>query len=50
MAQLFHVGLTVKNLERSLAFYRDVAEMTRKNISRSEAKHSTRSPTTQARR
>ncbi len=28
MAQLFHVGLTVKNLERSLAFYRDVAEMT----------------------
>ena len=28
MAQLFHIGLTVKNLERSLAFYRDVAEMT----------------------
>jgi catechol 2,3-dioxygenase-like lactoylglutathione lyase family enzyme len=28
MAQLFHVGLTVKNLERSLAFYRDVAEIT----------------------
>lgn len=28
MAQLFHAGLTVKNLERSLAFYRDVAEMT----------------------
>ncbi len=28
MAQLFHIGLTVKNLERSVAFYRDVAEMT----------------------
>src|SRR5260370_42690016 len=28
MAQLFHIGLTVKKLERSLAFYRDVAEMT----------------------
>jgi catechol 2,3-dioxygenase-like lactoylglutathione lyase family enzyme len=28
MTQLFHTGLTVKNLERSLAFYRDVAEMT----------------------
>lgn len=27
MAELFHVGLTVKNLERSLAFYRDVAGM-----------------------
>ena len=24
MAELFHVGLTVKNLERSLAFYRDI--------------------------
>jgi len=24
MAELFHVGLTVKNLERSIAFYRDV--------------------------
>ncbi|HKV55585.1 MAG TPA: VOC family protein [Candidatus Binataceae bacterium] len=28
MAELFHVGLTVKNLERSLGFYRDVAGMT----------------------
>jgi len=28
MAELFHVGLTVKNLERSLAFYRDIAGMT----------------------
>lgn len=28
MTQLFHVGLTVKSLERSLAFYRDVAGMT----------------------
>jgi catechol 2,3-dioxygenase-like lactoylglutathione lyase family enzyme len=27
MADLFHVGLTVKNLERSLEFYRDVAGM-----------------------
>jgi lactoylglutathione lyase len=27
MAELFHVGLTVKNLERSIAFYRDVAGM-----------------------
>jgi lactoylglutathione lyase len=27
MAELFHVGLTVKDLERSLAFYRDVAGM-----------------------
>jgi len=27
MAELFHVGLTVKNLERSVAFYRDVAGM-----------------------
>ncbi|MEW6299677.1 MAG: VOC family protein [Thermodesulfobacteriota bacterium] len=27
MAELFHVGLTVKNLERSLAFYRDVVGM-----------------------
>jgi catechol 2,3-dioxygenase-like lactoylglutathione lyase family enzyme len=27
MAELFHVGLTVKNLERSLEFYRDVAGM-----------------------
>jgi len=27
MAELYHVGLTVKNLERSLAFYRDVAGM-----------------------
>ncbi len=24
MAELFHIGLTVKNLERSVAFYRDV--------------------------
>lgn len=28
MAALFHVGLTVKNLERSAAFYRDVVGMT----------------------
>src|SRR5208337_3823892 len=28
MAELFHVGLTVKDLERSLTFYRDVAGMT----------------------
>jgi catechol 2,3-dioxygenase-like lactoylglutathione lyase family enzyme len=28
MAELFHVGLTVKDLERSLKFYRDVAGMT----------------------
>jgi catechol 2,3-dioxygenase-like lactoylglutathione lyase family enzyme len=28
MAELFHVGLTVKDLDRSLAFYRDVAGMT----------------------
>jgi lactoylglutathione lyase len=27
MAELFHIGLTVKNLERSIAFYRDVAGM-----------------------
>ena len=27
MSELFHVGLTVKNLERSLAFYRDVPGM-----------------------
>ena len=27
MAELFHIGLTVKNLERSLAFYRDVVGM-----------------------
>ena len=27
MAKLFHIGLTVKNLERSIAFYRDIAEM-----------------------
>ncbi len=27
MAELFHIGLTVKNLERSIAFYRDIAEM-----------------------
>jgi catechol 2,3-dioxygenase-like lactoylglutathione lyase family enzyme len=27
MLQLFHVGLTVKNLQRSLAFYRDIAGM-----------------------
>ena len=27
MIELFHVGLTVKNLEQSLAFYRDVAGM-----------------------
>jgi catechol 2,3-dioxygenase-like lactoylglutathione lyase family enzyme len=27
MAELFHVGLTVKNLERSIAFYRDVVGM-----------------------
>lgn len=28
MLELFHVGLTVKDLERSLAFYRDIAGMT----------------------
>jgi glyoxylase I family protein len=28
MAELFHVGITVKNLERSLKFYREVAGMT----------------------
>jgi catechol 2,3-dioxygenase-like lactoylglutathione lyase family enzyme len=28
MAELFHVGLTVKNLDRSMAFYRGVAGMT----------------------
>jgi catechol 2,3-dioxygenase-like lactoylglutathione lyase family enzyme len=28
MAELFHVGLTVKDPERSLVFYRDVAGMT----------------------
>ena len=28
MAELFHVGLTVKDLERSLRFYRDAAGMT----------------------
>ncbi len=27
MAELFHVGLTVKDLQRSLIFYRDVAGM-----------------------
>jgi catechol 2,3-dioxygenase-like lactoylglutathione lyase family enzyme len=27
MAELFHVGLTVRDLERSLAFYREVAGM-----------------------
>lgn len=27
MAELFHIGLTVKNIERSIAFYRDVAGM-----------------------
>jgi catechol 2,3-dioxygenase-like lactoylglutathione lyase family enzyme len=27
MAELYHVGLTVKNLERSVAFYRDVVGM-----------------------
>ena len=27
MAELFHIGLTVKNLERSVAFYRDVVGM-----------------------
>lgn len=27
MAELFHIGLTVKNLERSIAFYRDIADM-----------------------
>jgi len=27
MLELFHVGLTVKDLQRSLAFYRDVAGM-----------------------
>ena len=27
MAELFHVGLTVKDLERSIAFYRDVVGM-----------------------
>ena len=27
MAELFHLGLTVKNLEQSLAFYRDVVGM-----------------------
>jgi catechol 2,3-dioxygenase-like lactoylglutathione lyase family enzyme len=27
MPELFHVGLTVKDLQRSLAFYRDVAGM-----------------------
>jgi catechol 2,3-dioxygenase-like lactoylglutathione lyase family enzyme len=27
MAELFHIGLTVKNIERSMAFYRDVAGM-----------------------
>ncbi|MBI3244941.1 MAG: VOC family protein [Deltaproteobacteria bacterium] len=27
MSELFHVGLTVKNLERSVAFYRDVVGM-----------------------
>jgi catechol 2,3-dioxygenase-like lactoylglutathione lyase family enzyme len=27
MEGLFHIGLTVRNLERSLAFYRDVVGM-----------------------
>ena len=27
MAELFHIGLTVKDIERSIAFYRDVAGM-----------------------
>src|SRR4051812_28708995 len=27
MTELFHVGLTVKNIERSLVFYRDVVGM-----------------------
>jgi catechol 2,3-dioxygenase-like lactoylglutathione lyase family enzyme len=27
MSELYHVGLTVKNLERSVAFYRDVVGM-----------------------
>jgi len=27
MLELFHVGLTVKDLQRSLSFYRDVAGM-----------------------
>jgi lactoylglutathione lyase len=27
MLELFHVGLTVKDLQRSLAFYRDIARM-----------------------
>jgi len=28
VAELYHVGLTVKNLDRSVAFYRDIAGMT----------------------
>jgi catechol 2,3-dioxygenase-like lactoylglutathione lyase family enzyme len=27
MLELFHVGLTVKDLQLSLAFYRDIARM-----------------------
>lgn len=27
MSELFHIGLTVKNLDRSIAFYRDVVGM-----------------------
>jgi len=32
MAELFHVGLTVKDLEQSLKFYREVAGMTASEI------------------
>ena len=29
MADLFHIGLTVKDIERSIAYYRDIAGMIR---------------------
>jgi catechol 2,3-dioxygenase-like lactoylglutathione lyase family enzyme len=37
MLELFHVGLTVKDLQRSLAFYRDVAGMTAGEVFRGES-------------
>ena len=36
MARLSHIGLTVKNLERSLAFYRDVAGMNERAVPEGE--------------
>ena len=38
MAELFHIGLTVKNIERSIAFYRDVAGMQASEYLEAESK------------